>query len=334
MKTLWISWYPHRRTSGLCAAWEVPLEIVASGHTGLRKWIEQSIATLGLLHRKRPQILFVQNPSLGLTVLAMLVRSWFSYYLVVDAHNEGVRPFVRSGRFVRWLTERLLRGADATIVTNDALAQDVVRAGGRALILPDRLPVPPLPDPDPETTCGVPPQVMVISTFAPDEPLNEIMAAAASLPDVDFAVTGNAKKFDALRLALPPNVRLMGFLPDPEYWRMLAQAQVVCDLTLMPDCLVCGAYEALAMARPMVLSDNPPTRELLGEAAVLTAIDPRSIADALRTALDQQSLLQTRALETREAFRSHWQNQAASVWDAIRAGAVRSQSEPYKIPDA
>jgi glycosyltransferase involved in cell wall biosynthesis len=307
---------------------------VASEHTGLRKWIGQSFATLGLLHRKRPEILFVQNPSLGLTVLALLARGWFGYYLVVDAHNEGVRPFVRSGRFVRWLTARLLRGADATIVTNDALAQDVVRAGGRPLILSDRLPVPPLPDPGLETTCGMPVQVMVISTFAPDEPLNEIIAAAASLPDVAFAITGNAKKFDALRLALPPNVRLTGFLADPEYWRMLAQAQVVCDLTLMPDCLVCGAYEALAMARPMVLSDNPPTRELFGEAAVLTAIDPRSIADALRAALDQQSLMQTRAREAREAFRSRWQNQAASVWAAIRAGAAGNQSEPRRIRDA
>jgi glycosyltransferase involved in cell wall biosynthesis len=322
--TLWITWYPHRRTSGLCDRWRIPLEVVGARHEGVRKWLHQSLHTLRLLRHRRPDILFVQNPSLGLTILAKLVRPWGRYYLVVDAHNEGVRPYNRTGKWITWLTRRLLSSADVTLVTNDALARDVTAAGGRPLVLPDRLPTPPEFDTDPTAAKPATGEVAVIATFAPDEPVRELLEAASSLPDVRFAITGKPANFERLRLQLPPNVRLTGFLEDAEYWQLLARAQVVCDLTLMPDCLVCGAYEALALGQPMVLSDNPPTRTLFGGAALFARPDAGNIATAIRDALGQQVLLRTGAQRTREAYRISWEEAASSVWEEIVKSERRS----------
>lgn len=322
IKSLWISWYPHRRTSGLCEAWGIPLEVIPSRHGGLRKWLGQVVATLRLLRRHRPDVLFVQNPSLGLTILAVWVRRLFGYYLVVDAHNEGVRPFIRSGRFVRRLTRHLLRRADATIVSNAALAEDVRAAGGHPLILPDRLPTPPALDPASESPGTVAPDVMVISTYAPDEPLAAILQAAATMPEVRFSISGNARKFAALGLDRPDNVELTGFLPDHAYWSTLARSKVICDLTLMPDCLVCGAYEGLALTRPMVLSDNPATRALFGHGAILTGVEPGAIVTALQQALADLPVLEARARDARETFRERWQAQSAGVREAIIRGAT------------
>ena len=319
MKTLWISWYPHRRTTGLSAAWSIPLEVVTSRHTGLRKWAAQAIKTLRLLRRDRPDVLFVQNPSLGATVLALLVRPWFRYQLVVDAHNEGVRPFIRSGRWIDWLTKQLLKRADFTIVTNAALAKDVRLAGGRPLILPDPLPT---PAPINATARVDAADIMVISTFAPDEPLYEILKAAAGMPDVRFAVTGNPRNLSFQGSTLPANVRLTGYLPEDEYWAMLAFARVVVDLTLMPDCLVCGAYESLAAARPMVLSDNEPSRALFGKVAILTRSDSISISNAIRAALAEQDHLEAAARDARAAYHSDWKVQADSIWDEVVSAAV------------
>lgn len=317
LSSLWISWYAHRRSSGLCEAWGIPLKVLPSRHAGPRKWLGQAVETLRLLRHHRPDVLFVQNPSLGLTVLAVWARWMFGYYLVVDAHNEGVRPFVRSGDFVRRLTRYLLRCADATIVTNAALAEDVRVSGGNALILPDSLPTPAPFDAASQPAGTLTPDVMVISTYAPDEPLAAILAAAARMPDVQFAVSGHANKFAALGLAQPGNVTLTGFLPDRDYWAILARSKLICDLTLMPDCLVCGAYEGLALARPMVLSDNPATRELFGHGAVLTQGEPDAIFAALRTALGELASLERRAHESREAFRERWQLQSTGVREAI-----------------
>lgn len=321
LKSLWISWYPHRRTSGLCDAWGIPLEVIPSRQSGMRKWACQAAATLSLLRRYRPDVLFVQNPSLGLTALATWVQWLFGYYLVVDAHNEGVRPFVRSGKLVRRLTRHLLRRADWTIVTNGALAEDVRHAGGNPLILPDRLPVPPAAPADDDSARTPGPDVMVISTYAPDEPLGAILGAAGQMPDITFAVTGKAERFAALGLERPKNVQLTGFLPDPDYWRALAGARVILDLTLMPDCLVCGAYEGLALARPLVLSDNPATRELFGQGAVLTGAEPGEILAALREALAELEGLEVRARDSRDAYYALWETRAHGVRDAIMSGA-------------
>ena len=321
MTSLWISWSAHRRTTGLCAAWEVPLHGLQSKLSGPPRWAELSWKTLGLLRRFRPQILFVQNPSLALTVLAVLSRPLFGYFLVVDAHNEGIRPFDRPYAFVRWLTRRLLKTADVTIVTNDALAEDVQAAGGRPQALPDRLPAVPEPE-SARTRTGDTPEVAVIATYRRDEPIAAIMTAAATMPDVRFAFSGPSERYRGASNALPPNVRLTGFLQDPAYWRLLAQATVVCDLTLKPDCLVCGAYEALALGQPMVLSDNPATRDIFESAAVLTGSNPDEIAAAVRRAIEDCERLGANARQLRETFGLRWQAQAAAVWNAIQAQAL------------
>ncbi len=276
-----------------------------------------------LLRRTNPAILFVQNPSLLLSTLALASRRFFGYTLVVDAHNEGVRPFMRPGRFVAWLTRRLLKGADATIVTNPALEKDVTAAGGRALVLPDRMPEPELPAKAAAINKAT--LVAVISTFLPDEPVAAIMAAAATLPEVQFAFTGDVKRFRHKDIELPPNVRLTGYLADKAFWKLLAQADVICDLTLKPDCLVCGAYEALALAKPMVLSDNPATREIFGSAAVLTDNSAAGIACAVATAVEQRERLEANARVLRARYAAPWQVQAARVWATICADATATR---------
>jgi glycosyltransferase involved in cell wall biosynthesis len=217
--------------------------------------------------------------------------------------------------------------ADVTIVTNDALATDVTDAGGYALTLPDRLPaVPDSGAEQPDT--GEPVDIVVVATFRPDEPIAAIMAAAEKTPTVRIAVTGPAIRYRETSAPVPPNVRLTGFLPDPSYWQLLARASVVCDLTLKPDCLVCGAYEALAVGKPMVLSDNPPTRELFGPAAELTTADAEQIATAFRRSLAHRERLAAGALDLREDYPRRWQQQADAVRRAIdeRFAAPRQEA--------
>jgi glycosyltransferase involved in cell wall biosynthesis len=261
---------------------------------------------------------FVQNPSLALTTLAALCRPLFRYCLVVDAHNEGVRPFDRPYAIVRWLTRRLLKAADVTIVTNDALADDVRATGGYPVTLPDSLPA--VPERTPAIRAGRnAADVAVIATYRRDEPIAAIMAAAATMPDLRFAFTGPGHRYRDDSTPVPPNVRLTGFLDDADYWQLLAQATVVCDLTLKPDCLVCGAYEALAVGKPMVLSDNPPTRELFGPAAVLTGSSPEAVAAALRAAVDERERLEAGARQLQASFNARWQTDADAVWEDIEA---------------
>jgi hypothetical protein len=272
--------------------------------------------TVQLLRTHRPELLFVQNPSLVLTVLAVLCRSLFSYSLVVDAHNEGVRPFDRPYAAIRWITRRLLRLADVTIVTNDALAADVRAAGGHPVVLADRLPEVPVLRVTPAVEA---PDIAVIATYRPDEPIDAIMAAAETMPAVRFAFSGSAARYRKSSADLPSNVRLTGYLDELEFWNLLSCATVICDLTLKPDCLVCGAYEALALAKPMVLSESPVNRRVFGPAAIFTNDSPEDIAAALRTALDERERLAAGARELRRAYPIRWQADATAAWDSIQS---------------
>jgi glycosyltransferase involved in cell wall biosynthesis len=143
------------------------------------------------------------------------------------------------------------------------------------------------------------------------------MTAAAQMPDVRFALSGPAVHYQGGPDTIPPNVELTGFLPGPDYWRLLQIATVVCDLTLKPDCLVCGAYEALAAGKPMVLSDNPATRAIFEVAAVLTENVPEQIVSAIRAALAESEALGASARQLQESYSRRWQKEADAAWDII-----------------
>ena len=278
--------------------------------------------TLRLLLTRSFSVIVAQNPSIVLTTLLVCLRPLRRYRLVVDAHNEAITPFVHDVAVVRALSRWLMRRACLTIVTNAELSERVRRARGRSFVLPDPLPMVP-----PHLPAGTtrPTYVVVVCTFAPDEPLGEIFAAAQALPRVHFKVTGNAQRCaPALIASKPANVELTGFLDEHSYWALLAASQAVVDLTSMPDCLVCGAYEALALGVPMILTDNPAGRRLFGQIAVFADMAPAEIAAAIEASLDKPRN-RVAALE----YVAHWRTQMLdlrSILLELAAAKANTQS--------
>ena len=198
---VWLTWLPHRRTESVCAEWDVPIEIFSGGtRKGVLRRAIQIGATFWRLAWAKEEVIFVQNPSFGLTVVACVVKRIKNFRLVVDAHNDGVRPFNRQGWFSRLLTGWVLRTPEFTIVTNEALAEDVRSAGGCPVVLPDPLPCLAVrTDSDGVDSVPAGPYVFVVSTFAPDEPISEILEAARQLgPDIEFVFSGDYRKADQL----------------------------------------------------------------------------------------------------------------------------------------
>lgn len=313
-----VTWEQHRRTQGLSAGLQMPLFELGYRGGRIARYFVLAWQTFVLLLRKRPHALLVQNPSLVLAAMALALRPLLRYKLVVDAHNEAVQPFIHDHWPIPQLARMLLRGADVTIVTNQKLAHVVEASGGRPFVLPDPLPEVPIVA-SAARTLEADLDIMVISTYAPDEPIEAIFAAAAQLgPTFRFHVTGNDRKLaPEARARLPVNVRLTGFLPEEEYWALMDKCHVVLDLTLMPDCLVCGAYEALSMCRPMVLSDNPATRELFGRVSVLSAASAAAICHALREMRHRYGDLSRAAPQERALFEANWARDSTVLADKL-----------------
>jgi glycosyltransferase involved in cell wall biosynthesis len=109
-----------------------------------------------------------------------------------------------------------------------------------------------------------------------------------------------------------PRVRLSGFVSHEDYLRMLAKARVVVDLTTREDCLVCGAYEAMALGRPLVVSDTRALRELLQDAAVYAENRASPIAAAV-TAAAADTELKQRCDRRRDEYLDEWRKYTASL---------------------
>jgi glycosyltransferase involved in cell wall biosynthesis len=228
------------------------------------KYLYQAVATVALLSRRRPRLILVQSPpSLAVLVVAIYGTVTGASY-VVDAHSDAMlSPYWTRPR---WLHRLLARRALATIVTNEHFAQRIRRWGAAALVLrdiPTSFPRGPIP-PDLGSF-----NVLVVSTFASDEPLSEVLVAAGMLPEVTFHVTGDPSRADERLLAdAPANVRFTGFLPDERYYALMRGSQAVMCLTTRDHTMQRGACEALSLGRPIITSDWPLLRDYFSQGTV------------------------------------------------------------------
>jgi hypothetical protein len=76
---------------------------------------------------------------------------------------------------------------------------------------------------------------------------------------------------------LPENIILTGFLSEINYWRLLISVDFIIDLTFRQNCLVCGAYESVALEKTMVLSNTKTLIDHFGKGAVFTENEEASI---------------------------------------------------------
>lgn len=257
MRTSFITWYPScRRSDALAKAlggvshlihhftFKQPLQAPF-------KYILQARDTFRLLRKDNPQLILVATPPVFAVLLVWLYCLIYRARFIIDAHT-GIFDDPR-WTWLKPLSRFLARRAETTIVTNSFLQREVENWGAKALIIGD-VPVD-FPEVEP-ATLGPGFHVVVINTFSQDEPLNEILAATKELPEVQFHVTGNPKHSRIQYLEpLPTNVRLTGWLTDDGYAALLRAADTVMCLTTHDHTMQRGAYEAMALEKPLITSN-------------------------------------------------------------------------------
>ena len=180
----------------------------------------------------------------------------------------------------------------------------------------------------PPSAAGVEPgdgpdDVVLINTYGDDEPVETFLEAAARLPDVRFAVTGDlAQAPHRLRQNIPPNVTLTGWLPHEDYWRRLAGARCLVVLTDREQTLQQGGWEATTLGQPLVTSDWPALREHYPQGAVHVDITPQGIAIGIEWVLASEERLREEMQALRAERLAEWEAQSTPLIEAIE-GAVK-----------
>lgn len=260
---LWITWEKQRRSIELSRVLGCKLYIIS--FKGKLRYPKCIYKTLKVLISNPKKIVFVQNPSMILAATACFYKLLFDRVIIVDRHSNFRLNQQRTST-LDWMVfdvlhKFTLKKADLTIVTNKYLADIVEKIGGRAHVLPDKLPT---IIPTRRGGLGEEFNIFLISSFGSDEPIIEALGAARRLISygVKLIVSGNIDKLDnSVKSSAPPNVIFTGFLCEEDFVNYIYAVDAVMVLTTNDFCMLCGCYEAVAARKPLITSNKTVLRE-------------------------------------------------------------------------
>jgi len=296
-QALWITWESQPRNRSMARALGVPLHELLFTGPRARRHLGATIATLRLLARERPSVVFASNPSLVLTFLLLACRRLFGFSFVSDAHYGGIVA-VTGSAFLQRCLDFANRRAAFVIVTNAGHAAKVRGLGGRPLVCPDPLPELSAGECPPAALADADKPVLFACSYAIDEPYAAVFEAARDLARRGFTVfaSGNAARAGLSPEAVP-HVRLLGFVDRATYEGFVRHSALVLDLTNWEDCLVCGAYEAMAAGTPCVVSRTAALMELFTHGTVFSSHEPDQLVRAVVSAYERRDALRAQIPE-------------------------------------
>jgi glycosyltransferase involved in cell wall biosynthesis len=268
------------------------------------KYIVQSIRTWILLARCRPAMVFVQNPPpfapLAVWIYCLLSGS----KMIIDSHT-GI--FVeRKWTALSSIHKFVARRALVNIVTNDYLGQILSEWGAKYFVFADV----PTDFPAAEFIQSKPScLVTVVNTFSFDEPLEEILLAAARLPQVEFRITGDLARCSArVKQMAAENTQFTGFVSREVYVNTLYSSDAAIVLTTEDHTMQRGAYEAMSMCVPVITSDWPVLRETFFRGAAFVDNSVDAIVLAVQDVLDRRAEFKKEISSLKSLRRVIWAN--------------------------
>lgn len=297
--------------------------------SALRRYPAQALETWRVLKRAQPQVIFVQSPPsfAVLTVWAFARR--FGAQYVVDAHSAAFQHWFWMRP--RWLWRLLARDAALTMVTNEHFEKMIRDAGGDALVVHD---IPTTFEWNAAYPLGSTFNLAVVNTYAPDEPLSEILRAAESVPEIHFHITGKCKNAPREIMAqLPPNVQLTDFLPDATYYGLLARADAVMCLSTRDHTMQRGACEALSLGKPIITSDWALLREYFHQGTVHVKNNAADIQRGVLEMRAHHAQYRNEISRMQDAQQNEWQTKRQELRARLQA-APAEKNPPSRIETA
>jgi len=286
---LWIDWGLHARTHTLAQRLGIDLIEICIGGSRTLRYIRSMLQTHEVIRKKQPSVVIATNPSIVLGYLLLILRIVYGFRFISDAHYAGVQALM-GGNIAQKVLDFHNTSADFVIVTNEGHARRLGSLGARTYVCPDPLPNIPKCDAMLRLLPGRP--ALLISSFDVDEPYEAVFEAFEPLQKHDYTlyVSGDYRKAN-IDLSKFPWVRFLGFIPDQDYYGYLRSCSLIIDLTNLEDCLVCGAYEALALEKPLILSHTTALRAYFGGACMFTENSVDAIRQCVQDAYQRRSEL-------------------------------------------
>ena len=277
------------------------------------------IHTTALLLWRRPKLIFVMNQPVFLPMVVYLMSFLVKFQYVVDSHSGLFNK--KKWTWAQPLMKGVCRRSLFTIVTNTAHEEILEKWGANVEIVGTLI----VPDHGAKRKAIDHSQTLVvIGTFAEDEPTREVLDAASRCSEVQFYMTGDDRKVGRAVLdARPENVRFTGFLKREEYISLVKSVDGAMILVTSDHTMQRGAYEAMSWAIPMITSDWPILREAFPRGAVFVRNDVDGIAEGVSDFFSRKEQLQLGIQDLRREKRREWDRRIREIKTRFNLPAER-----------
>ncbi|MFQ5941522.1 MAG: glycosyltransferase [Nitrososphaerales archaeon] len=219
--------------------------------------------------------------------------------LVTDAHTSA-----RIWEVFAPLTKFVMRRSSISLVTNEEVKRRLTSSGIRSFVLEDAIP-------DLNSNSNVEvfqgSNIAVISTFAKDEPLEEVIRAAGMIPHVNFYVTGNLKFARNEHITNKPrNLFYTDFLDYEKYSSLLNSVDAIMVLTTNDNTMLSGACEAVAVGKPLITSNWSVLVKYFNKGTIHVNNTAEDIVEAVNKAISEKDRLTHEIKELRSLRRKEW----------------------------
>ena len=290
-KRIWLTWEIQRRNRSMSSNLNADLfEIITHGPRW-KRYPAQIFNTIKILSKNKSSVIFAQNPSIFLSTIVVLYGKVFRNTVVIDAHNAGVFPLEGQYKILNKIVRFINSLSSKVIVSNAALKQFINKDEEAIFAIPD--PIPEVPRHGDYLVKKDKTNLVFICSWAADEPFEALFKIAKNLTDTTHIyITGNSKgKEKEIKGGVPENITLTGFLTNEKYDNLIHASDAIMVLTTRDNCLVCGAYEGVAVEKPMVLSETDVLTHHFNKGCVYTDNTSSSIESSIKQLIDNYSNL-------------------------------------------
>ncbi len=251
-------------------------------------------------------VIFVQIPPIHCALIAFYYCKLLGKKIIFDTHS-GI--FFYKGLHQKLYLKLycyLIKKINLNIVHNEDILNNNCFKKNNTIVLEDKLSFDPTAFISDEPRC-----IGIITSFGKDEPIDKILIAAERLPHIKFYMTGDYKKIK--KKNLPKNIYLTGYLSDIEYEDLLRQMNILMVLTNRTDTVLCGAYEAVSLAKPLITSDTITLKKYFNKGTIHTANNSEEIIQAINNAIINYPKLYQEMLELRNEKEKSWEIQYQKI---------------------
>lgn len=172
--------------------------------------------------------------------------------------------------------------------------------------------------------------VVFVSLFSGDEPLDDVIEAAQKMPRVNFYVTGPLVKAPKRIIQkASDNVIFTDYLSEEKYGALLRGCDVVMCLTNNDNTMQNGAYEALVLGRPIITSDWPVLRSFYRKGAICIDNSPADITSAIGHIQAEYPRYRREIGELQAEFKNVWQKKFSALLDLLDHHAAENLKNTF-----